>query len=225
VSEFLPELKRKQLEESLSNLKREEGFGRRIPDEHWTHAMRVFRGKGYYKKDFDFSYVPIGASVARSGVDKTAIENVYIITGESDNTLKRWIDDQGLWERVTFIEDGGEKDVYDLTMDKNSNFVCNGIVVHNCEEGLDIPALDVLVLSLPMGDVEQVVGRVRRWCTPELEKCERLCSWRVGECKEKPIPIVMDVVDEIGKLMPKWKRRKRFYRSIGTLDKGNGLER
>jgi hypothetical protein len=93
------------------------------------------------------------------------------------------------------------------------------------EEGLDIPALDVLVLSLPMGDVEQVVGRVRRWCTPELEKCERLCSWRAGECKEKPIPIVMDVVDEIGKLMPKWKRRKRFYRSIGTLDRGNGLER
>ena len=88
------------------------------------------------------------------------------------------------------------------------------------EEGLDIPALDVLVLSLPMSDVEQVVGRCRRWCVADHEKCKRLCPWRSGDCNEKPIPIVMDVIDDIDKLRPKWERRKRFYRSIGTLKTG-----
>ena len=87
-------------------------------------------------------------------------------------------------------------------------------------EGYDNPALDVLVLSLPMSDVEQVVGRVRRWCTAESEKCNRLCPWRAGDCKEKPEPIVMDVVDEdIPQLVSKWNRRQRFYGRIGTLGK------
>lgn len=84
------------------------------------------------------------------------------------------------------------------------------------EEGFDVEALDVLVLSMPMGDVEQIVGRVRRWCYKDKEKCERYCSWRTGNCKEKPKPIVVDVVDEdIPQLLPKWKRRQRFYESIG----------
>lgn len=85
------------------------------------------------------------------------------------------------------------------------------------EEGLDIEALDVLVLSTPMGDIEQAVGRVRRWCLPDKTKCEYFCPWRAGNCKEKPTPIVVDVVDEdIPQLLPKWRRRQKFYKSIGT---------
>jgi len=84
-------------------------------------------------------------------------------------------------------------------------------------EGLDIQALDVLVLSTPLGDIEQAVGRVRRWCVASEKKCQRLCPWRAGKCEEKPTPIVMDVVDEdIPQLMPKWKRRQRFYDKLGV---------
>ena len=83
-------------------------------------------------------------------------------------------------------------------------------------EGLDIQALDVLVLATPMGDIEQVVGRVRRWCEPENKKCSRLCAWRAGRCKGKPEPIVMDVVDvDIPQVMGKWKRRQGFYSGQG----------
>ena len=89
-----------------------------------------------------------------------------------------------------------------------------------CEEGLDIEALDVVVLSLPMSDVEQTVGRVRRWCFAEKEKCERLCPWRAGTCKEKPEPVVLDVFDEeVPQILPKWKARQRFYKRIGTMGK------
>lgn len=134
-----------------------------------------------------------------------------------DKILKKWVSDDGIWERVCKIEDGRICRVYDLTMEKDHNFVCDGVLVHNCEEGLDIEALDVLVLSMPMGDVEQIVGRVRRWCFQDKEKCEHYCPWRAGKCKEKPMPIVVDVVDEdIPQLLPKWRRRQKFYRSIGT---------
>ena len=85
-------------------------------------------------------------------------------------------------------------------------------------EGLDIQALDVIVFATPMGDIEQALGRVRRWCEPEPGKCEHYCPWRAGKCKKKPQPIVLDVIDEkCPTLLPKWKRRKRFYKSIGTL--------
>ena len=85
------------------------------------------------------------------------------------------------------------------------------------EEGLDIPALDVLVLATPMGDVEQAAGRVRRHCKPSEDKCKHLCPWRAGICPEKPLPIVVDVVDEnVSQVAGKTKSRKRFYKSIGA---------
>ncbi|MDD5511439.1 MAG: DEAD/DEAH box helicase family protein [Dehalococcoidales bacterium] len=88
------------------------------------------------------------------------------------------------------------------------------------EEGFDLEALDVLVLATPVSDVEQTVGRVRRWCVAEPTKCQRLCPWRAGICKEKPHPIVLDVVDEeVRQLVPKWYNRQRFYRRIGIAEK------
>ena len=47
------------------------------------------------------------------------------------------------------------------------------------KEALDIPAIDVLVLATPAGDVTQPVGRTTRWCD------------------EKKKPIVLDFVDRI----------------------------
>lgn len=85
------------------------------------------------------------------------------------------------------------------------------------EEGFDIPALDVLVLATPMSDVEQIVGRVRRWCKPQPDKCFRLCSWRAGSCKGKPDPIVVDVrTPDWAPYMGKARRREIFYDSVGA---------
>lgn len=85
------------------------------------------------------------------------------------------------------------------------------------EEGLDIPAVDALFLTMPMSDIEQAVGRCQRECLPRASKCERLCSWRSGVCTGKPIPVVIDVVDEsITQLQRKWNDRRNFYQSIGV---------
>lgn len=86
------------------------------------------------------------------------------------------------------------------------------------EEGFNVPPLDVLVLTMPMGDVEQAVGRVQRWCLPEEGKCNTLCPWRAGKCKGKPHPIMVDVVDEsIDQLNSKYCRRLKFYKKLGML--------
>tara|TARA_Y100000310_G_scaffold206421_1_gene206836 strand:- start:437 stop:1900 length:1464 start_codon:yes stop_codon:yes gene_type:complete len=83
------------------------------------------------------------------------------------------------------------------------------------EEGLDVPAIDVLVLATPMSDVEQTVGRVRRHCKPNKSKCPKMCPWRAHTCKEKPHPIVVDVHDlHIPQTMRKVKRRNQFYDQI-----------
>lgn len=92
------------------------------------------------------------------------------------------------------------------------------------EEGLDIPAVDVLFLSVPGSDPEQTVGRVRRWCYPRDSKCKRLCDWRYKECRAKGTPIVVDVLDvKVKRLMNRWFKRKSFYDSIG-VNKIGGLD-
>lgn len=96
-----------------------------------------------------------------------------------------------------------------------------------CEEGLDIPAIDVEILATPMSDPEQTVGRERRWCFPDIErhgvdengvslKCLHFCPWRAGKCKAKPDPILVDVIDEnVEWAVHKWNRRRRWYTSVG----------
>jgi superfamily II DNA or RNA helicase len=85
-------------------------------------------------------------------------------------------------------------------------------------EGLDIPALDVLLLATPISDVEQAAGRVRRWCLPEPNKCEHYCPWRAGKCKGKPTPIIVDVMDlRIPRLKGMAARREKFYKTCCTM--------
>ena len=85
------------------------------------------------------------------------------------------------------------------------------------EEGLDIPAVDVLLMATPMSDVEQTVGRARRFCKPSKSKCEHLCPWRAGDCQGKPKPIIVDVRDHlIVQARKKRARRVGFYRGIGA---------
>jgi superfamily II DNA or RNA helicase len=86
------------------------------------------------------------------------------------------------------------------------------------EEGLDIPAIDVLLFATPLGDAEQAVGRVRRHCKPSESKCKHLCPWRAGSCEGKPHPIVVDIIDEnVTRLVNSYRRRLSFYKEIGTV--------
>ena len=66
-------------------------------------------------------------------------------------------------------------------------------------EGLDIPALNTLMLASPMTEIEQSVGRILR--------CER----------QRPalVPLVIDVVDAFSVFAAQARKRRRFYRKHG----------
>jgi hypothetical protein len=82
-------------------------------------------------------------------------------------------------------------------------------------EGLDISALDVIVLTTPLSDAEQAVGRVRRWCRPG-GQCARYCPWRAATCPGKPAPVVVDVWDgEVALARRKGQARLKLYRRLG----------
>lgn len=65
-------------------------------------------------------------------------------------------------------------------------------------EGLDIPALDTLIMATPKSDVVQAVGRILR------------------ETKtEKKSPYIVDIVDEYDVLVKQSRVRKKFYQKTG----------
>lgn len=91
-------------------------------------------------------------------------------------------------------------------------------------EGVDISAVDTLVLAMPTSDVEQAYGRVRRNCIPiahggmiSPSECEHLCPWRHEGCKGKASIVVADVVNvAVPMEMKRFRRRAQFYESIGV---------
>ena len=66
---------------------------------------------------------------------------------------------------------------------------------HLFREGIDIPALDTLVMATPVTSVEQAVGRIQR------------------RCEGKQPPLVIDVVDPFSMFVGEHYKRMRFYRS------------
>jgi replicative DNA helicase Mcm len=54
-----------------------------------------------------------------------------IDVGDAERALREVVDADLRWDRVTDVEDVGEKEVFDLTVPETHNFVGNGIVTHN----------------------------------------------------------------------------------------------
>jgi hypothetical protein len=110
------------------------------------------------------------------------------------------------------LADRTEEDL-DRAESANAIFATQQMVL----EGLDIPALDVIMFTTPISDVQQGTGRVQRECVPSSE-CVHYCPWRAGRCTSKPEPIVTDVVDErIPRLRGMAARRERFYKTCCTM--------
>lgn len=90
-----------------------------------------------------------------------------------------------------------------------------------CAEGIDVPAVDTEVLATPSSDVEQAIGRGRRFCVPvrhgglmEPEDCAHFCPWRAETCEGKGRLVISDVCDPDVPLANKresW--RLGYYRS------------
>lgn len=124
------------------------------------------------------------------------------------------------WETTTKAHRKGDpkivhrtKEDLDRAESANAIFATQQMVL----EALDIPALDVIMFTTPISDVEQGTGRVRRHCVPSSE-CAHYCPWRAGRCAGKPTPIVVDVIDErIPRLRGMASRRERFYKTCCTM--------
>jgi len=72
-----------------------------------------------------------------------------------EDWIKNRIDKEILYEKILSIEEAGEEDVYDISIDKVHNFVTNGAIAHNCHEFLGAdqktPATDALIQLLREG--------------------------------------------------------------------------
>jgi superfamily II DNA or RNA helicase len=74
-------------------------------------------------------------------------------------------------------------------------------------EGMDIPALDTLVLASPKSDIEQPVGRILR----------------VRSADRSRPPLVIDIMDDFSVFKAQGLKRARYYRKCGyTLFSENG---
>jgi len=89
-----------------------------------------------------------------------------------------------------------------------------------CAEGVDIPAIDTITFATPSSDVEQAIGRGRRFCVPERhggmmspEDCAHLCPWRAETCHGKAALVVSDVCDKGVPLAEKREHWRRSYYS------------
>jgi len=72
-------------------------------------------------------------------------------------------------------------------------------------EGMDIPALDTLVLASPVSAIEQPIGRIQRQ-----KPCER-----------KHIPLTIDIWDEFSLYINQGRRRLAFYKKNGYTVEGS----
>lgn len=83
----------------------------------------------------------------------------------------------------------------DIEVPRHHSFLASGIIVHN-SEGMDIPALNTLVLASPVSSVEQSVGRVQRQKEHEREYT----------------PLVIDVWDQFSLFKAQGFKRQQFYK-------------
>ena len=70
-------------------------------------------------------------------------------------------------------------------------------------EGMDIPALNTVILATPKSDVKQSVGRIFR-----------------QQVKDRThIPLIIDIVDQIPNFVRQSSKRKTLYRKCGYIFK------
>lgn len=118
------------------------------------------------------------------------------------------------WEELKKVK----RTTSDLAIASQANVIFT--TVQMTAEGLDITSLDVLIIALPVGNIEQVVGRIRRPCLPKSDrhKCRYLCKWRAEECSGKPRPIVVDFIDRhVDYARERWIARAKFYTAQGMM--------
>lgn len=210
TSAIVPEVR---VLETQATLKDKKAYGRFVPADSLGHTEVISQlvQNGERNRVISEVVARAAANGRKVMVISERLSHLEALKEQTLNELLRL--DYDLEPDVTIDYIVGSRSEDELKAAESANIIM--ATKQMVEEGLDVPAIDVLVLSTPMSDVEQTVGRVRRHCKPSPEKCARMCPWRAHECTGKPHPIVVDVHDPmIPQAERKVKNRNAFYARI-----------
>jgi replicative DNA helicase len=82
------------------------------------------------QRGLDTSYC--GSTLYKSHLGRERAERVADVVGSDE--LRRLAMSDVYWDRIEAIEPDGESEVFDLTVDRHHNFVCEGAITHNSIE-------------------------------------------------------------------------------------------
>jgi replicative DNA helicase len=105
-----------------------------VPAEVWDRVRDTLRGTGVAHRAF--AAPPgtrgSGSTMARHAPSRTRLARVATVL--DDAALQVVATNDVFWDTITAVESIGDQDVYDATVLGTSNFVANGIALHNSLE-------------------------------------------------------------------------------------------
>jgi replicative DNA helicase len=106
-----------------------------IPATVWTSLIEPARAAGgitsrALQTGLGMSYC--GSTIRKTNLGRDRAARVAAVVGSDE--LARLAMSDVYWDRIDAIEPDGDAEVYDLTVDRLHNFVCEGVVTHNSIE-------------------------------------------------------------------------------------------
>lgn len=190
---FAQEEKVNRGKETLKSVQNRSSFDL-IPHQIWQYIKQV-HGEERLEKVNEQLGIKDNDDISVYEQELSRIKLLEIGLNLEDETLQEIANSDIYWDEIVSIEPMGNKQVYDLTMEKTHNFVANDICVHNTSFALNIAAniakeekLTVAIFSLEMSR-EQLAMRLLS-AEARIES-NKLRSGRITENEMEPLAEAM----------------------------------
>lgn len=126
-------------------------------------GLRLLATRLGYSTSLHFSARPETCVIEGRTVNQRDTWTVFMRKAERSSELRT---DEHTWGLVRSATPAGDAQVYDITVEDDHSFICDGIVVHNCQDlsvagkrkGLDGARSGLFFTAM------QIVGWARQWC-------------------------------------------------------------
>ncbi|NQU82914.1 MAG: DNA polymerase III subunit alpha [Parcubacteria group bacterium] len=129
------------------------------------------------------------ADKRKVGYQRETVKKIAESLGSS--VLNNWADSDIHWDRIKSIKYAGKEQTYDLTVEKNHNFVANGFIVHNSHA----IAYAMIAYNTAYLKAHFSVEFMAAVLTSERNDVERI-SFLIDECKEMQIEVLAPDINE-----------------------------